>query len=105
MDALIMVGLSFFPKIGAVFALLPKAVIGGMFWVLFGMIFSVGMSLLQFVDLNSNRNLLVLGFSMFSGMVVPTWVNENPESIITGMFSRCWTKYQKIFRNLPPPHV
>lgn len=83
-----MIGLSFFPKIGAVFTLLPTAVIGGMFWVLFGMIFSVGMSLLQFVDLNSNRNLIVLGFSMFSGMVVPTWVSEHPESISTGMSSK-----------------
>ena len=83
-----MIGLSFFPKIGAVFTLLPKAVIGGMFWVLFGMIFSVAMSLLQFVDLNSNRNLIVLGFSMFSGMVVPTWVSEHPESISTGMSSK-----------------
>lgn len=83
-----MTGLSFFPKIGAVFTLLPNAVIGGMFWVLFGMIFSVGMSLLQFVDLNSNRNLIVLGFSMFSGMVVPTWVSEHPESISTGMSSK-----------------
>lgn len=37
--------------------------------MMFGMITSVGLSNLQFVDLNSTRNLFVLGFSIFFSLV------------------------------------
>ena len=36
---------------------------------MFGMIAAVGLSNLQFVDLNSTRNLFVLGFSIFFSLV------------------------------------
>nr|XP_015208245.1 PREDICTED: solute carrier family 23 member 2-like isoform X2 [Lepisosteus oculatus] len=39
----------------------------------------------KYVDLNSSRNLLILGFSTFSGLVLPTWFNSNPEIIDTGI--------------------
>ena len=39
--------------------------------MMFGMISSVGLSNLQFVDLNSTRNLFVLGFSIFFSLVSP----------------------------------
>ena len=39
---------------------------------------------MQYVDLNSSRNLLILGFSTFSGLVLPTWFNSNPGVIDTG---------------------
>ena len=39
---------------------------------------------LQYVDLNSSRNLLILGFSTFSGLVLPTWFHSNPGVIDTG---------------------
>ncbi|KAJ3597202.1 hypothetical protein NHX12_003602 [Muraenolepis orangiensis] len=38
----------------------------------------------KYVDLNSSRNLLILGFSTFSGLVLPTWFNSNPGVIDTG---------------------
>ncbi|KAG7260707.1 hypothetical protein CRUP_005384 [Coryphaenoides rupestris] len=46
---------------------------------------AVGISNLQYVDLNSSRNLLILGFSTFSGLVLPTWFNSNPGAIDTGV--------------------
>ncbi|XP_077327309.1 solute carrier family 23 member 2-like isoform X2 [Lithobates pipiens] len=39
----------------------------------------------KYVDLNSSRNLFVLGFSMFSGLVIPTWLADNPGIISTGI--------------------
>ena len=48
------------------------------------MIVSVGISNLQFVDLNSSRNLFVFGFSMFFGLSFPQWMNKNPNIINTG---------------------
>ena len=69
-------------KFGAIFVLIPEPIIGGLFVVMFSMITAVGLSSLQFVDLNSTRNLFVLGFSIFFGLVsyvtkMPHIKNEN----------------------------
>ncbi|CAB1322786.1 unnamed protein product, partial [Coregonus sp. 'balchen'] len=82
---LLMIILGLFGKFGAVFITIPDPVIGGMFLVMFGMIAAVGISNLQYVDLNSSRNLLILGFSTFSGLVLPTWFHSNPGIIDTGV--------------------
>nr|CAD7590799.1 unnamed protein product [Timema genevievae] len=55
-------------KFGAVFIIIPEPVVGGMFCVMFGMIAAFGLSALQYVDLNSSRNLYILGFSIFFGL-------------------------------------
>ncbi|XP_066505709.1 solute carrier family 23 member 1 [Hoplias malabaricus] len=82
---LLMVFLGLFGKFSAVFITIPEPVIGGMFLVMFGMIAAVGISNLQYVDLNSSRNLVILGFSTFSGLVLPTWFHSNPDMISTGI--------------------
>ncbi|XP_029909224.1 solute carrier family 23 member 1 [Myripristis murdjan] len=82
---ILMIILGIFGKFGAVFITIPDPVIGGMFLVMFGMIAAVGISNLQYVDLNSSRNLLILGFSTFSGLVLPTWFHSNPGIIDTGI--------------------
>ncbi|XP_075994393.1 solute carrier family 23 member 2 [Genypterus blacodes] len=82
---ILMIILGIFGKFGAVFITIPDPVIGGMFLVMFGMIAAVGISNLQYVDLNSSRNLLILGFSTFSGLVLPTWFHSNPGIIDTGV--------------------
>uniref|UniRef100_H2YFW0 Solute carrier family 23 member 2 n=1 Tax=Ciona savignyi TaxID=51511 RepID=H2YFW0_CIOSA len=75
--AVIMLILAVIGKFGALFTTIPDPVAGGMFCVMFGMIAAVGMSSLQFVDLNSSRNLLVMGFSIFMGVALPEWVRKN----------------------------
>ena len=50
-----------------------------------GMITAVGLSNLQFVDMNSSRNLFVLGFSMFFGLTLPNYLDSNPDVINTGI--------------------
>uniref|UniRef100_A0A8C5KY06 Solute carrier family 23 member 4 n=1 Tax=Jaculus jaculus TaxID=51337 RepID=A0A8C5KY06_JACJA len=74
-----------FGKIGAAFATIPTPVIGGMFLVMFGVISAVGISNLQYVDMNSSRNLFVFGFSIYCGLAIPNWVNKNPEKLQTGI--------------------
>lgn len=69
-------------KFSALFASLPDPVLGALFCTLFGMITAVGLSNLQFVDLNSSRNLFVLGFSIFFGLMLPSYLKENP--LVTG---------------------
>ncbi|XP_018424226.1 PREDICTED: solute carrier family 23 member 2 [Nanorana parkeri] len=70
-------------KFSALFASLPDPVLGALFCTLFGMITAVGLSNLQFVDLNSSRNLFVLGFSIFFGLMLPSYLKENP--LVTGI--------------------
>ena len=71
-------------KIGALFVTIPDPIIGGIFSVMFGIITAVGLSNLQFVDLNSPRNLFVLGFSIFFSLVLPKWLEEQEDPIQTG---------------------
>ena len=44
-------------KIGSIFVTIPDPVIGGILLVMFGMVTSVGLTTLQYVDLNSRRYL------------------------------------------------
>lgn len=78
--AVIMIGLAVFGKFGALFTTIPKPIVGGMYCAMFGMIASVGLSNLQFVNLNSPRNLFVLGFAFFMGLSVPEYFAANPVS-------------------------
>ncbi|RUS87004.1 hypothetical protein EGW08_005242 [Elysia chlorotica] len=82
--ALIMIVLGCLGKFGALFVTIPEPVVGGLFFVMFGMVGAVGISNLQFVDLNSSRNLFVFGVPLFLGLSVPGWVNKNPGAIDTG---------------------
>ena len=69
---------------GSLFLTIPSPIVGGIFCVMFGMITAVGLSNLQFVDLNSTRNLFVLGFSLFFSLVLPQWIKKNPDFVISG---------------------
>jgi len=71
-------------KFGSIFVTIPDPVIGGLFLVMFGMIAAVGISNLQFVDMNSSRNLFIVGFALFMGLIVPEWMKKNGGAINTG---------------------
>nr|XP_015197805.1 PREDICTED: solute carrier family 23 member 2 isoform X3 [Lepisosteus oculatus] len=81
--AALMLLLGLVGKFSALFASLPDPVLGALFCTLFGMITAVGLSNLQFIDLNSSRNLFVLGFSIFFGLVLPSYLKQNP--LVTGI--------------------
>ena len=36
------------------------------------------------MDLNSSRNLFILGFSLFFGLMMPIWVKGNSDSLKVG---------------------
>ena len=50
----------------AIFAAMPGSMVAGLYICLFGMIASCGLSQLQHVDLNSTRNLFILGLGLAS---------------------------------------
>ncbi|MBL4847996.1 MAG: solute carrier family 23 protein [Planctomycetes bacterium] len=78
--AVIMLLLGCVGKFGALFTTIPQPIVGGMYCALFGMIAAVGLSNLQRVDLNSSRNLFILGFAFFMGLSMPFYVKNNPIS-------------------------
>ncbi|XP_046846238.1 solute carrier family 23 member 2-like [Xenia sp. Carnegie-2017] len=83
--AILMIILALFGKFGALFSTIPDPVIGGVFCVMFGLITAVGISNLQFVDLNSVRNLFIIGFAIVMGLVIPDYLNKNAGVINTGV--------------------
>ena len=76
--AALMIVLGVFGKFGALFTTIPRPIVGGMYCTMFGMIAAVGLSNLQFVNLNSARNLFILGFSLFMGLSVPEYFSAHP---------------------------
>ncbi len=83
--AVLMLVLAVFGKFGALFTTIPGPIVGGMYCAMFGMIAAVGLSNLQFVDLNSARNLFILGFAFFMGLSVPEYFAAHPVD-----FSPAW---------------
>ncbi|MCP3920927.1 MAG: xanthine permease [bacterium] len=79
--AVIMLVLACFSKFGALFTTIPQPIVGGMYCAMFGMIAAVGLSNLQFVDLNSARNLFILGFAFFMGLSVPEYFAQRKEPL------------------------
>ena len=80
--AIIMLLLATVGKFGGLFTTIPKPIIGGMYCTMFGMITAVGLSNLQFVNLNSARNLFILGFSFFMGLSLPEYFIANPVDFV-----------------------
>ena len=74
-------------KIGALFVSIPDPIVGGVFMVMFGMISAVGISNLQFADMNSSRNLFIVGFSIVFGLALPYYMENHPNAIETGMIN------------------
>ena len=77
-------------KFGAILTLIPEPIIGGSLTVLFGMVAAVGISTLKFIDMNSTRNLTILGLSLLLGLMVPQYINnpKNVDAIKTGQYTR-----------------
>ncbi|WAR17440.1 S23A2-like protein [Mya arenaria] len=74
---LMMLVLGCLGKFAALFLIIPKPVLGGTFMITFGMVTAVGISNLQFVNLNSPRNLFVLGVPIFFGISLSQWLEHN----------------------------
>uniref|UniRef100_A0AAQ4Q384 Solute carrier family 23 member 4 n=1 Tax=Gasterosteus aculeatus aculeatus TaxID=481459 RepID=A0AAQ4Q384_GASAC len=85
--AVLLVAIGVFGKVAAIFTTIPSPVIGGMFLVMFGVIAAAGVSNLQYVDMNSSRNIFIFGFSMFCGLVIPNWMFKNTTAIATGVIA------------------
>lgn len=74
--ALIMIVAGLFGPVGGFVTTIPDPIVGGLFIVMFAQIIGVGLSQLQYVDLNENRNAFVIGTGLLAGLSIPTLVNN-----------------------------
>ncbi|KAK7093749.1 solute carrier family 23 member 1-like [Littorina saxatilis] len=72
-------------KVGAVFITIPYCVLGGVQIITSGIFIGVVLSNLQYVDLNSSRNLAIIGMALLLGLMLPYWKEQNPDAIQTGV--------------------
>ena len=80
----LMILVSFFPKVAAVFAMIPTPVLGGCGLVMFGSIAGTGISMLRDADLTDNGNLLTVCVSLGMAMLVianPTYFAGLPDDL------------------------
>ncbi|XP_077176837.1 solute carrier family 23 member 3 [Paroedura picta] len=80
--ACILLGLS--PRLTGHLATIPLAVHGGMLCVTYSMAVGTGISYFQYTNIDSGRNIFIVGFTMFMGLLVPKWLFAAPESLATG---------------------
>jgi len=75
-----------FGKFSALLASIPDPVVGALLMIGLGMVVSVGLSNLQFVDLSSGRNHIILGLSILVGFSISLYVKSNADAVNTGNF-------------------
>jgi len=76
--AALLVLLGLVAKVGAAVATIPTPVVGGLYCALFGLISAIGLSICARADLESQRNQLIIGFSLFMGLSLPAWFQGVP---------------------------
>ncbi|MDN0085067.1 nucleobase:cation symporter-2 family protein [Crenobacter sp. SG2305] len=80
-SGVILIVFGLFPKMGAIVASIPQAVLGGAGLCMFGMVAATGIKILQRVDFEHRANLLTVAVSLGMGvipMVAPTFFHALP---------------------------
>ncbi|XP_041057150.1 solute carrier family 23 member 3 [Carcharodon carcharias] len=81
----ILVGMS--AKLTYFLTTMPAAIHGGVLSVTYTMAVSVGVSYFQYTNIDSGRNIFIIGFTMFMALLTPHWFIHNPDYIVTGVRS------------------
>ena len=72
--AAVMLVIGFIGYFGQLIATIPDPIVGGLFIAMFAQIVAVGISNLKHVDLDSSRNVFVIGFALFVGLAIPEYM-------------------------------
>lgn len=82
-SAVIAIVIALLPKATAALASIPSAAVAGLFVALFATVSGMGLNLLQFVDMNSARNVMIGGVSIYLSLSVPAFADD-PRYAATG---------------------
>ncbi|GAB4831424.1 DUF1279 super [Ancistrocladus abbreviatus] len=79
-----MIFFSILGKFGALFASIPFTIFAAAYCVFFGLVGSIGLSFLQFTNMNSMRNLFITGVAMYLGLSIPEYFMEYSAKALHG---------------------
>ncbi|KAL8468269.1 hypothetical protein ACS0TY_031490 [Phlomoides rotata] len=71
-----MIFFSILGKFGALFASIPFTIFAALYCILFALVGAVGLSFLQFTNMNSMRNIFIVGVSFYLGLSIPEYFRE-----------------------------
>ncbi|WP_410764975.1 uracil-xanthine permease family protein [Haloferax sp. DFSO60] len=74
--AVVMLIMGFVGYFGQLIATIPGPIVGGLYIAMFGQIVAVGLSNLKYVDLDSSRNIFIIGVAMFAGLAIPAYMGN-----------------------------
>ncbi|WP_246999897.1 uracil-xanthine permease family protein [Halosolutus gelatinilyticus] len=74
--AVVMLVFGFVGYFGQLVATIPDPIVGGLFIAMFAQIVAVGVSNLRHVDLDSSRNVFIIGFALFVGLAIPAYMGN-----------------------------
>ncbi|XP_018410410.1 PREDICTED: solute carrier family 23 member 3 [Nanorana parkeri] len=84
LSALLFLVLGCSPKLAQMLMTIPFAVHGGTLCLTFSMAVGGGVAYFQYANIDSGRNIFIVGFTMFMALLVPRWLDAMPAKIDTG---------------------
>ncbi|PSP76377.1 xanthine permease [Halobacteriales archaeon QS_1_68_20] len=76
--AVVMIVVGYVGYFGQLVATIPTPIVGGLFIAMFGQIAAVGLANLKYVDLDSSRNVFIIGLALFAGLAIPEYMAQFP---------------------------
>ncbi|NXS44786.1 S23A3 protein, partial [Balaeniceps rex] len=83
-SALACVVLGMSPRLAGLLTHIPLAVHGGVLCITYAVAVGTGISYFQYADIDSGRNIFIVGFAMFMALLVPRWLSAAPAHLATG---------------------
>ncbi|XP_020760367.1 solute carrier family 23 member 3 isoform X6 [Odocoileus virginianus] len=78
------VALGLSPRLAQFLTTIPLPVLGGVLGVTQAVVLSTGFSSFHLADIDSGRNVFIVGFSIFTALLLPRWFREAPVLLSTG---------------------
>ncbi|KAM9085585.1 solute carrier family 23 member 3 isoform 3-T3 [Megaptera novaeangliae] len=92
---LLCVALGLSPRLVQLLTTIPLPVLGGVLGVTQAVVLSTGFSSFHLADIDSGRNVFIVGFSIFMALLLPRWFREAPVLLSTG-----WSPLDVLLRSL-----
>ncbi|VFV25161.1 solute carrier family 23 member 3 [Lynx pardinus] len=95
---LLCVGLGLSPRLAQLLTTIPLPVLGGVLGVTQAVVLSTGFSSFHLADIDSGRNVFIVGFSVFMALLLPRWLQEAPPP--APVLSTGWSPLDVLLRSL-----
>ncbi|KAI1237253.1 hypothetical protein IHE44_0014511 [Lamprotornis superbus] len=83
------------PRLAGLLTHIPLAIHGGVLCVTYAVAVGTGISYFQYTDIDSGRNIFIVGFAMFMALLVPRWFGTALAPLATG-----WVPLDLLFLSL-----